>query len=73
MLLAGLATPRGALIGLDTCLAIMEVMRRILSGVSAVSLGKKYIDAGYLRRKSGRGFYGYRMASWSAPTGARAG
>jgi len=49
------------LIGLDTCLAIMEVMHRVLGDdkYRACPLLKKYVDAGYLGRKSGRGFYVY--------------
>ncbi len=49
------------LIGLDTCLAIMEVMHRVLGDdkYRPCPLLKKYVDAGYLGRKSGRGFYTY--------------
>ena len=49
------------LIGLDTCLAIMEVMHRVLGDdkYRPCPLLKKYVDAGYLGRKSGRGFYEY--------------
>ncbi len=49
------------LIGLDTCLAIMEVMQRVLGDdkYRPCPLLKKYVDAGYLGRKSGRGFYRY--------------
>jgi 3-hydroxybutyryl-CoA dehydrogenase len=49
------------LIGLDTCLAIMEVMHRVLGDdkYRPCPLLKKYVDAGYLGRKSGRGFYVY--------------
>jgi len=49
------------LIGLDTCLAIMEVMHRVLGDdkYRPCPLLKKYVDAGYLGRKSGRGFYSY--------------
>ncbi|MGD0073278.1 MAG: 3-hydroxybutyryl-CoA dehydrogenase [Candidatus Binataceae bacterium] len=49
------------LIGLDTCLAIMEVMHRVLGDdkYRPCPLLKKYVDAGYLGRKVGRGFYGY--------------
>lgn len=49
------------LIGLDTCLAIMEVMHRVLGDdkYRPCPLLKKYVDAGYLGRKTGRGLYVY--------------
>jgi 3-hydroxybutyryl-CoA dehydrogenase len=49
------------LIGLDTCLAILEVMHRVLGDdkYRPCPLLKKYVDAGYLGKKSGRGFYKY--------------
>jgi 3-hydroxybutyryl-CoA dehydrogenase len=49
------------LIGLDTCLAVMEVMWNGLGEdkYRPCPLLKKYVDAGYLGRKSGRGFYRY--------------
>jgi len=49
-------------IGLDTCLAIMEVLRDGLGGDSKYRpcpLLTKYVEAGWLGRKSGRGFYNY--------------
>jgi len=49
------------LIGLDTCLAIMEVMHRVLGDdkYRPCPLLKKYVSAGWLGRKSKRGFYEY--------------
>jgi len=49
------------LIGLDTCLAILEVLYKGFgdSKYRPCPLLRKYVDAGYLGRKSGRGFYQY--------------
>ena len=49
------------LIGLDTCLAILDVLHEGLgdSKYRACPLLRKYVAAGWLGRKSGRGFYTY--------------
>ena len=48
-------------IGLDTCLAIMEVLHDGFkdSKYRPSPLLRKYVEAGWLGRKSGRGFYNY--------------
>ncbi|MCW8884929.1 MAG: 3-hydroxybutyryl-CoA dehydrogenase [Motiliproteus sp.] len=62
----GMAHPMGPLaladlIGLDTCLSIMEVLHDGFndSKYRPCPLLKQMVDAGYLGRKSGRGFYEY--------------
>ena len=49
------------LIGLDTCLAIMEVLFQGFcdSKYRPCPLLRKYVEAGWLGRKTGRGFYTY--------------
>jgi 3-hydroxybutyryl-CoA dehydrogenase len=63
----GMNHPMGPLtladfIGLDTCLAIMNVLHDGLgdSKYRACPLLKQYVAAGWLGKKSGRGFYDYR-------------
>jgi 3-hydroxybutyryl-CoA dehydrogenase len=50
------------LIGLDTCLAIMETMYEGFkdSKYRPCPLLRKYVEAGWLGRKTGRGFYEYK-------------
>ncbi len=62
----GFAHPMGPLaladlIGLDTCVAIMEVLHRGLGDpkYAPCSLLRQYVQAGRLGRKTGRGFYSY--------------
>jgi 3-hydroxybutyryl-CoA dehydrogenase len=49
------------LIGLDTCLSIMEVLHAGIGDdkYRPCPLLRKYVDAGWLGRKAGRGFYQY--------------
>jgi 3-hydroxybutyryl-CoA dehydrogenase len=62
----GFAHPMGPLaladlIGLDTCVAIMEVLHRGLGDpkYAPCPLLRQYVQAGRLGRKSGQGFYDY--------------
>ena len=62
----GMNHPMGPLtladfIGLDVCLAILEVLHAELGDPKyrPCPLLRKYVDAGWLGRKSGRGFYEY--------------
>jgi 3-hydroxybutyryl-CoA dehydrogenase len=62
----GMNHPMGPLtladfIGLDTCLAILEVMHKGLGDPKyrPCPLLRKYVAAGWLGKKSGRGFYRY--------------
>ena len=50
------------LIGLDTCLAIMETLYNGFndSKYRPCPLLRKYVEAGWLGRKTGRGFYDYK-------------
>jgi 3-hydroxybutyryl-CoA dehydrogenase len=62
----GMAHPMGPLaladlIGLDTCLSILEVLHRDMGDdrYRPCPLLRKYVAAGWLGRKSGRGFFAY--------------
>jgi 3-hydroxybutyryl-CoA dehydrogenase len=52
------------LIGLDTCLAILEVLHAGLGDAKyrPCPLLRKYVAAGWLGRKSGRGFHAYQAS-----------
>jgi 3-hydroxybutyryl-CoA dehydrogenase len=66
----GLNHPMGPLtladfVGLDTCLSIAEVLQRELGDdkYRPAPILRQYVAAGWLGRKSGRGFYDYSKAS----------
>jgi len=68
-MMKGLNFPMGPLaladlIGLDVCLAILEVMQRDLGDPKyrPAPLLRQYVEAGWLGRKSGRGFFAYGAA-----------
>lgn len=79
----GMNHPMGPLaladfIGLDTCLAILDVLHEGLgdSKYRACPLLRQYVAAGWLGKKTGRGFYDYRAApanGAAAASTARAG
>ncbi len=65
----GMNHPMGPLtladfIGLDTCVAILDVLHKGIGDPKyrACPLLRKYVDAGWLGRKSGRGVYTYPAA-----------
>jgi len=66
----GMNHPMGPLaladfIGLDTCVAILDVLHAGLGDPKyrACPLLRKYVAAGWLGKKSGRGFYSYQPSS----------
>src|SRR6201994_95439 len=58
-------------IGLDTCLAVMQVLHEGLadSKYRPCPLLVKYVEAGWLGRKTGRGFYDFRGDTPAPPRG----
>ncbi len=70
----GMNHPMGPLtladfIGLDTCLYILEVLHEGLGEdkYRPCPLLRKYVEAGWLGKKSGRGFYDYAKGAAGAP------
>ena len=70
----GMNHPMGPLtladfIGLDTCLYILEVLHEGLGEdkYRPCPLLRKYVEAGWLGKKTGRGFYDYTTAGAGAP------
>jgi 3-hydroxybutyryl-CoA dehydrogenase len=70
----GMNHPMGPLtladfIGLDTCLYILEVLHEGLGEdkYRPCALLRKYVEAGWLGKKSGRGFYDYGPGGAGAP------
>ena len=68
----GFAHPMGPLaladlIGLDTCVAIMDVLHEGLGDpkYAPCPLLRRHVAAGRLGRKAGRGFYEYGYAPWT--------
>jgi 3-hydroxybutyryl-CoA dehydrogenase len=75
----GMNHPMGPLtladfIGLDTVLAVLDVVHEGLGDPKyrACPLLRQYVAAGWLGKKSGRGFYDYRAAGNGAPAAAAA-
>ena len=73
----GMNHPMGPLeladfIGLDTCLAIMEVLHEGLGDTKyrPCPLLRQYVDAGWFGKKTGRGFYVYRDGEKHLPEAA---